>query len=75
MESCGFLSEQHFSLKYFLKNTVTKGEEWVNPLMLIEAKKSPTILIIFWRQKQSQENIWWRNTNQNITYNSNSYIL
>ena len=46
-----------------------------NPLMLTVAKNSLTISMIFCRQKQSQENIWLKNINQNITYNSPSNIL
>ena len=47
----------------------------INPLMLTAAKSSLTILMIICRQKQSQENIWSRNVNQNITNNSPSNIL
>ena len=43
--------------------------------MLTAAKSTLTILMIICRQKQSQENIWSINVNQNITYNSPSNIL
>ena len=32
-------------------------------------------MMISCRQKQSHENIWWRNVNQNITYNCPSNIM
>ena len=54
------------------------GNTWrgdINPLMLTAAKSSPTMLMIFCRQKQCQENIWWRNDNQSVTYNSSSNIF
>ena len=47
----------------------------LDPLMLIAAKSRLTILMIFYRHKQSQENIWRRNVVQNITYNSPATIL
>ena len=44
---------------------------WFSPLMLTAVKSS----LRYWRQRHSQESIWWRNVNQNTTNNSLSYIL
>ena len=43
-------------------------------LLILTAPKS-SLTMIFCRQKQSQENIWWGNINQNITHNFPSNIL
>ena len=49
--------------------------ERVNPLMLTEAKTSLTILMKSFRLKHKWQNIWRRNVDKNITYNSPSNIL
>ena len=51
------------------------GSTSVKPLMLTATKTSQTFLMKSCRQKQMQENIWWRNFIQDIINNSPSNIL
>ena len=65
--------EQHEGLPLWL-TSLAQEEELSNPLVLNAARSSLTISLIFFRKKQSLENIGWRNVNQNITNNSLSNI-
>ena len=82
IDSFGYASWKYHSyavIKNFLLSHVLRQLDTpdllFNPLILTAPKSSLAILMIFCRQKQIQENIWWGNVNQNITYNSPSNIL